>query len=88
MSGQDQYRKVLAAFETESERAEFKRTQDFRSREWRRIADPKWSKTGRVHDWRNYISAPLRVLWDDLPMAVRGLLYIDAEHQANNEEWD
>jgi hypothetical protein len=50
--------------------------------------DPKWDETGRVHDWRNYITEKLIALWptftDEQKIAIAEM----AELQANSENWE
>ena len=49
---------------------------------------PEWDKAGKVHDWRNYISEEVQVLWLALSLEVRAALARQAEDVASNEEWD
>uniref|UniRef100_A0AB39CDG8 RecX-like filament modulator n=1 Tax=Pseudomonas phage RVTF4 TaxID=3236931 RepID=A0AB39CDG8_9VIRU len=50
--------------------------------------NPEWEKVGRIHDWRNYVSDEFKRIWDTLDIQVRRLVYLSADQQASNEEWD
>lgn len=52
------------------------------------LDNPQWDSAGRVHDWRNYIGKRTRALWPALTMTVRVALALDAQEQADGEEWD
>ena len=52
------------------------------------IQNPKWEETGRVHDWRNYISVRVRAIWHTFTDEQKEALYLQAENMADNEEWD
>lgn len=59
-----------------------------RERLLNRLANPKWEGNGRVHDWRNHVSAVVREVWNGLPIEARLVAYIDACSDANSEEWE
>lgn len=50
--------------------------------------NPKWEETGRVHDWRNYISDDIADEWDTFTERQKFLLATQARETARNEEWD
>lgn len=50
--------------------------------------NPEWSRVGRIHDWRNYVSPEIQQLWETMDLQVRRLIYIMADQTAGNEEWD
>lgn len=50
--------------------------------------EPEWEKTGRVHDWRNYVIVEIQELWSQLDLITRVLLIRMAEERALNEHWD
>lgn len=49
---------------------------------------PEWDKTGRVHDWRNYISKRLREMWESFTDEQKQVIAENAEGIASNEDWD
>lgn len=49
---------------------------------------PDWSVGGRCHNWRNYISMRLVGIWDTFTEEQKFAIYENAEHQAENEEWE
>ncbi len=53
-----------------------------------RITAPKWEKTRKRHDWRNYIDDDVQAIWGELPLEARLIAYIQAEKQADEEDWE
>lgn len=53
-----------------------------------KLDDPQWDKMRRVHEWRRYIPQVLRENWKALTAEARIAVYLMAEEQANNEDWD
>lgn len=53
--------------------------------EW---VNPDWSEGGKCHNWRNHISVQLSVIWDTFTNEQKFAIYENAEHQAENEEWE
>lgn len=49
---------------------------------------PAWETKDRVHNWRNYIPDTFRTHWAALHPETRLALYVMAQAQASNEEWD
>jgi hypothetical protein len=47
-----------------------------------------FGEVGKVHDWRNYISAEVRALWDGFTDAQKLALARQADELAGREEWD
>lgn len=47
-----------------------------------------FSKTDRVHDYRNYVPSEFIKAWKELSNEVRIAVYLMAYQQALNEEWD
>lgn len=52
------------------------------------LEDPKFEETGKVHDWRNYIPDEFIEEWEQLTLREKQIIYILAEKQASNEEWE
>lgn len=46
-----------------------------------------FSKTDKVHDWRNYVGE-FKDCWDELTLREKQIIFIMADRQASNEEWD
>lgn len=49
---------------------------------------PKWDETGRVHDWRNYISGNVQAIWHTFTDEQKFALVEQADEQAGREHWD
>lgn len=47
--------------------------------------DAEWK---HVHDWRTYVSAEARALWDRLDLKARVVIIHNCVEQASNEEWE
>jgi hypothetical protein len=47
-----------------------------------------WDEGGRVHNWRNYIGARTRAIWDTFTDEQKIALAIDADDLAGQERWD
>lgn len=60
--------------------------------EWQQIEveaiQPRWHSAGKVHDWRNHISEPIRAIWDTFTEAQRIALAKDAGERADAEQWE
>ena len=52
------------------------------------VNGPQFEKTGRVHDWRNYIDSWLIEQWHTLDLNARIALWYMAEKRASAEDWD
>lgn len=52
------------------------------------IENPDWGKAEKIHDWRNYVSEAVRKLWTTFTWEQRVALYLQADEQALDEEWD
>jgi hypothetical protein len=49
---------------------------------------PDWENTGRVHDWRNYISEELRHIWWTFTVDQKMAIARNADDMADRERWD
>jgi|WetSurMetagenome_2_1015567.scaffolds.fasta_scaffold232024_3 hypothetical protein len=49
---------------------------------------PDWVGAGKAHDWRNYISEEVRLLWNTFTLAQKQALMRQAEEIAGREVWD
>ena len=49
---------------------------------------PDWKAGGKCHNWRNYISMRLVDMWETFSEEQRFAIYENAEHQAENEDWE
>ena len=47
-----------------------------------------FQNVGRVMDWRNYISPAVKKAWENLPVETKVVLYMNAQAEADKEEWD
>lgn len=52
------------------------------------VRSPEWDRAHKCHDWRNHVPDKLVEVWDNLPAAARLAVYLMAEWDAHNEEWD
>lgn len=52
------------------------------------LDDPKWDEPLKVHDWRNYVGDCVKSIWNTLSIETRAAIALDADKQADNEEWD
>lgn len=50
--------------------------------------EPHFEETTRVHDWRNYIPDEVAETWEEFPLEARLAMWMMAEKQASNEEWE
>ena len=50
--------------------------------------NPQFDKAHRCHDWRNYIPDEVRTAWNEMSVEARVMVYILAQQQAENEDWD
>lgn len=50
--------------------------------------NPNWLGKGKVHDWRNYISDELSVMWHTFTAAQKIAIARNADDMADREEWD
>ena len=51
-------------------------------------ATPDWDNCGKVHDWKNYISDEVRLMWHEFTVPQRAALARMADAQADRERWD
>ncbi len=49
---------------------------------------PDWGSAGLVHDWRNYISSELRVMWETFTDTQKRAIARHADELVGREEWD
>lgn len=52
------------------------------------VDDPQWEKAGRIHDWRNYVGARTRDIWQELTLPQKLAIAQDANDQAAREDWE
>lgn len=52
------------------------------------INNPEFEKATKVHDWRNYVPQVAQNIWHELKLETKQMIYIMAQAQASNEEWD
>jgi len=52
------------------------------------VDDPKWDEAGKTHDWRNHVGDNVKALWSTLTTAQRLAIALDAESDADCENWD
>jgi hypothetical protein len=50
--------------------------------------DPKWSKAGKCHDWKNYRTIGMVQEWQSMPDDHKQLISAMLQEQADREEWD
>ena len=50
--------------------------------------NPDWKSAGRVHEWKNYISDPLREIWHSFSDEQKAKIAHSADESASQEEWD
>ena len=48
---------------------------------------PDWKNNTKVHDWRNYVSEEIELIWDTFSDVQKYFIYKNAENEASNEEW-
>jgi len=51
-------------------------------------SEPDWNYSGKVHEWKNYISQEIRETWGEFTDAQKQALARQAEDNASDEEWD
>lgn len=54
--------------------------------------NPDWAEYDRVykhiHDWRSYVTAEVRAVWDEIPIEGRLAIVHCCEETASREEWN
>lgn len=50
--------------------------------------NPEWDKTKKVHDWRNYVSDPVRSLWSTFTGDQQLAIVQNCQEIADREEWE
>jgi len=50
--------------------------------------NPDWESCDRVHEWKNYISDKLRLMWDTFTDEQKQAIAESAQGAASAEEWD
>lgn len=50
--------------------------------------DVKFDNYDRVHNWHNYIPYGLQEMWSELSEETRAALFVVAQLQADQEEWE
>lgn len=49
---------------------------------------PDWNNLDRVHEWKNYISEDLVMIWDTFTDIQKKVIAENADNIADREEWD
>lgn len=52
------------------------------------LDNPMFGEAGTMHEWRNYVGAYTRQIWETLDGEQRAAIAIDADERAGNEDWD
>jgi len=52
------------------------------------LSEVDFSAKSRVHDWRNYVSDELIMIWKSLTERERYFIYVMAQDRADLEDWD
>ena len=50
--------------------------------------NPQWEKAEKIHDWRNYISEDMQIIWDTFTPLQQRLIADNAQETADAEDWD
>jgi hypothetical protein len=57
-------------------------------RDQQQCLKPEWELAGKVHDWRNHIPDHVQRIWETFTLDQKAALFVWAEYDASNEEWD
>ena len=49
--------------------------------------NPNWNKAQKIHEWKNYISKEVQLIWHSFTDEQKAALARQAEDDASNEEW-
>lgn len=49
--------------------------------------EPNWDDGGRVHNWRNYVSPELRLIWNTFTLEQKRVLCDAFDELAGRENW-
>ena len=49
---------------------------------------PDWSKVDKCHDWKNYVSDDLKLIWLEMSGRQRLIIAANMDDIAGREEWD
>mgnify|MGYP006901787204 CR=1 FL=1 len=52
------------------------------------LDNPKFEEANKVHDWRNYVPDVVADQWEYLSEETKKVVFIMADAQAQNEEWE
>jgi hypothetical protein len=52
------------------------------------LNNPDFENIERIHDWRNYVPDEWRPCWNDFTNVERQIIFVMANIQAENEEWE
>lgn len=52
------------------------------------INEDNFSNGEKIHDWRKYIDSDFVEHWKELTWREKGILFIQAQRRAADEEWD
>jgi hypothetical protein len=49
---------------------------------------PQWKTASRVHDWKNYVSDPVKEIWSTFSDVQKELLAEGFQYTADMEDWE
>lgn len=52
------------------------------------LQKPEFEKATKVHDWRNYVPDEFEKEWDNLTLREKQIIFVLADKQAFEEEWN
>jgi hypothetical protein len=50
--------------------------------------NPNWQNARKVHDWKNYTTEHIRLIWDSLTTDQKIIFSSAFQEIADNENWD
>lgn len=50
--------------------------------------NPRWENRLRVHEWKNYISKEVGLMWETFSLEQKAAIARQADEVAGEEEWD
>jgi hypothetical protein len=50
--------------------------------------NPNWNDLQKVHDWKNYVSDEVILIWDTFTNEQKEMLANNFDELANKEDWD
>lgn len=52
------------------------------------LQNPEFEKASKIHDWRNYVPDEFEKEWNNLTLREKQIIFVLADKQASEEEWD